>query len=67
MFAVILENLCSEAFKEGMGSEGGGVWKDAVSGFFSLSLSVCVCVYIYISKESCMQYLLPFLYFRKLS
>lgn len=32
--AIMLENLCSQAFKTRMYCEGGGVWKDVVSGFY---------------------------------
>jgi hypothetical protein len=50
MFAIILENLCSQAFKKRMDCEGGGLWKDVVSGFYyahthtRARACVCVCV-----------------------
>lgn len=37
--AIMLENLCSQAFKKRMHCEGGGVWKDAVSGFYYIYMN----------------------------
>jgi hypothetical protein len=47
--AIIVENF-SQAFKKRIDCEGGGVWKDAILGFYS----VCVCVCVFVCAGMCM-------------
>ena len=47
VFAVILENLCSQACKKRKDCEGSGLWKDAVSGFYCVNIYIYIYIYIY--------------------